>query len=72
MQGDGRRLKKPEAKLNFVLQIFEGEHRRVEPLAAQQLVAVLGERTGEMAAMCPNCASISMTTPSPWISSTGT
>ena len=45
-------LKKPEAKLNFVLQIFEGEHRRVEPLAAQQLVAVLGERTGEMAAMC--------------------
>ena len=45
-------LKKPESKLNFVLQIFEGEHRRVEPLAAQQLVAVLGERTGEMAAMC--------------------
>ncbi len=28
------------------------ERRRVEPLAAQQLVAVLGERTGEMAAMC--------------------
>ena len=52
MQGDVADLKKPEAKLNFGLQIFEGEHRRVEPLAAQQLVAVLGERTGEMAAMC--------------------
>ena len=45
-------LKKPEAKLNFVLAQFERQHRRVEPTAAQQLVDVLGERTGELAAMC--------------------
>ena len=45
-------LKKPEAKLNFVMQRFEREGRRVDPMAAQQLVAVLGERTGELAAMC--------------------
>lgn len=45
-------LKKPEAKLNFVMQQFERRNRRIEPAAAQQLVAVLGERTGELAAMC--------------------
>ncbi len=45
-------LKKAEAKLNFVMQQFERRNRRVEPAAAQQLVAVLGERTGELAAMC--------------------
>ena len=45
-------LKKPEAKLNFVLAQFERHNRRVEPAAAQQLVDVLGERTGELAAMC--------------------
>lgn len=45
-------LKKAEAKLNFVMQRFERHARRVDPLAAQQLVAVLGERTGELAAMC--------------------
>ncbi|RSX53273.1 DNA polymerase III subunit delta [Bifidobacterium goeldii] len=45
-------LKKPDAKLNFVMQRFEREGRRVDPMAAQQLVAVLGERTGELAAMC--------------------
>ena len=45
-------LKKPEAKLNFVLAQFERRNRRVEPMAAQQLVDVLGERTGELAAMC--------------------
>lgn len=44
-------LKKPEAKLNFVMQCFERRARRVEPAAAQQLVAVLGDRTGELAAM---------------------
>ena len=44
-------LKKPEAKLNFVMQCFERRKRRVEPMAAQQLVAVLGDRTGELAAM---------------------
>ncbi|MBW3079829.1 DNA polymerase III subunit delta [Bifidobacterium saguinibicoloris] len=45
-------LKKPEAKLNMVYRWFEEQHRRIEPLAAQQLVDVLGERTGELNAMC--------------------
>lgn len=45
-------LKKPEARLNFVMQCFERERRRVEPAAAQRLVSVLGDRTGELAAMC--------------------
>ena len=45
-------LSKDEAKLNFVLQCFEEHRRRVEPLAAQQLVSVLGDSTGELAAMC--------------------
>ena len=45
-------LKKAEAKLNFVYQCFERDGRRVDPAAAQQLVGVLGERTGELAAMC--------------------
>lgn len=45
-------LKRPEAKINFVYQRFEREGRRIEPSAAQQLVAVLGERTAELAAMC--------------------
>lgn len=44
-------LKKPEAKLNFTMQCFERHKRRVGPMAAQQLVAVLGDRTGELAAM---------------------
>ena len=44
-------LKKPEAKLNFTMQCFERHKRRVDPMAAQQLVAVLGDRTGELAAM---------------------
>ena len=33
------------------MQCFERRKRRVEPMAAQQLVAVLGDRTGELAAM---------------------
>ncbi|MBW3094057.1 DNA polymerase III subunit delta [Bifidobacterium sp. 64T4] len=45
-------LKKPEAKLNFTISQFERHKRRVEPQAAQQLVDVLGDRTGELAAMC--------------------
>lgn len=45
-------LKKPEAKLNFVLTQFERRNRRIDPMAAQQLVDVLGERTGELATMC--------------------
>ena len=49
-------LKKPDAKLNFVYQCFERDGRRVEPIAAQQLVSVLGERTGELAAMCHQLA----------------
>ncbi len=44
-------LKKPEAKLNFAIQCFEQHHRRVEPMAAQQLTAVLGDEIGELAAM---------------------
>ena len=45
-------LKTADAKVNFVVQRFERLHRRIDPLAAQQLTAVLGERTGELAAMC--------------------
>ncbi|MDF7640898.1 DNA polymerase III subunit delta [Bifidobacterium sp. ESL0784] len=45
-------LKRADAKLNFVIQCFERRNRRVDPAAAQQLVAVLGEKTGELAAMC--------------------
>ena len=44
-------LKKPDAQLNFVLGEFEKRGRRVEPMAAQQLVSVLGGKTGELAAM---------------------
>ena len=45
-------LDRDEAKLNFVLSCFERDHRRVEPLAAQRLVAVLGDSTAELASMC--------------------
>ena len=45
-------LKKADAKLIFVMQRFERHKRRVDPAAAQQLVAVLGDKTGELAAMC--------------------
>ncbi|MBB2954771.1 DNA polymerase-3 subunit delta [Bifidobacterium commune] len=45
-------LKQADAKLNFVIKCFEREQRRVDPSAARQLVALLGERTGELAAMC--------------------
>ncbi len=45
-------MKKPDAQLNFVLGEFEKRGRRVEPMAAQQLVSVLGGKTGELAAMC--------------------
>ena len=44
-------LEKPKANLNFTLQCFERHKRRVDPMAAQQLVAVLGDRIGELAAM---------------------
>ncbi|KAB7787991.1 DNA polymerase III subunit delta [Bifidobacterium cebidarum] len=45
-------LKKPDAQLNFVYKEFERRKRRVDPSAAQQLIAVLGGKTGELAAMC--------------------
>ena len=45
-------LSRDESKLNFVMQCFEEHDRRVEPMAAQQLVSVLGDSTGELAAMC--------------------
>lgn len=45
-------LKKDDAKLNFVMSIFDSHNRSVEPQAAQRLVAVLGGKTGELAALC--------------------
>lgn len=45
-------LKKDDAKLNFVISIFEKHNRTIEPQAAQRLVAVLGGKTGELAALC--------------------
>ncbi|EFA23146.1 DNA polymerase III subunit delta [Bifidobacterium gallicum] len=45
-------LKKTDAKLNYVLQRFERHQRRIEPMAAQQLVAVFGEDIGALNAMC--------------------
>lgn len=45
-------LKRDDAKINFVMQQFERQQRSVSPQAAQELVAVLGGRTGELAAMC--------------------
>ncbi|WP_399552321.1 DNA polymerase III subunit delta [uncultured Bifidobacterium sp.] len=45
-------LSRAEARLDFVLRRFEGRRRHVTPDAAQRLVAVLGDSTGELAAMC--------------------
>ncbi|QOL33881.1 DNA polymerase III subunit delta [Bifidobacterium lemurum] len=45
-------LKRADAQLNFVLQRFDRHGRRVDPMAAQQLVSVLAGKTGELAAMC--------------------
>ena len=45
-------LKKDDAKLNFIMSIFDRHNRSVEPQAAQRLVAVLGGKTGELAALC--------------------
>ncbi|MDF7663762.1 DNA polymerase III subunit delta [Bifidobacterium sp. ESL0763] len=45
-------LKRADAKLGFVMGRFKREHRRIDPAAAQQLVAVLSDNTGELAAMC--------------------
>lgn len=51
-QEKGPDLKSPEAKVNFVVGRFEARGRRVAPAAAQLLVGVLGDRMGELAAMC--------------------
>ena len=48
---------------NFTIQCFERRNRRIEPMAAQQLVAVLGDKTGELAAWQDNSASTSTTIP---------
>lgn len=56
-------LKKPEAKLNFVMQCFERRKRRVEPMAAQQLVAVLGIGPASLRPWSASYASISTTIP---------
>ncbi len=45
-------LSRAEARIDFVLGRFERRHRRIAPDAAQRLVAVLGDSTGELAAMC--------------------
>ncbi|GAA6123266.1 DNA polymerase III subunit delta [Bifidobacterium psychraerophilum] len=45
-------LKKFDAKINFVYAMMERNGRRIEAAAAQQLVNVLGDDTGELAAMC--------------------
>ena len=45
-------LKKDDAKLNFVMSIFERHNRSVEPQAAQRLVSVLGSKIGELAVLC--------------------
>lgn len=45
-------LKKDDAKLNFVLSMFERRNRTIEPQAAQKIVAVLGGKTEELAALC--------------------
>lgn len=45
-------LSRAEARLDFVLRRFEARRRRITPDAVQRLVAVLGDSTGELAAMC--------------------
>lgn len=50
-------LKKDDAKLNFVMSIFERHNRSVEPQAAQRLVSVLGSKTGSLQHYARNYAS---------------
>lgn len=45
-------MKKPAAQLNFIMSIFERSSRSIEPQAAQRLVAVLGNKTDELASLC--------------------
>ncbi len=45
-------MKKPAAQLNFIMSIFERLSRSIDPQAAQRLVAVLGNKTDELASLC--------------------
>lgn len=45
-------LKKFDAQLNFVMNIFERSSRSIAPDAAQRLVSVLGGKTEELASLC--------------------
>lgn len=45
------KLDKAKDKLNYVYQQFQSRGRRIDPQAAQQLVNVLGDHVGELAAM---------------------
>lgn len=45
-------MKKPAAQLSFIMSIFERSSRSIEPQAAQRLVAVLGNKTDELASLC--------------------
>lgn len=45
-------MKKPAAQLNFIMSIFERSSRSIDPQAAQRLVAVLGNKTDELASLC--------------------
>lgn len=50
-------LKKPQARVNFVVQRFESLGRRIDIRAAQQLAAVMGRYPGELYAMCEQLCS---------------
>lgn len=45
-------LKKPDSRKNFVLHCCEKRKRRITPDAAQLIVDVLTDKTGEIAALC--------------------
>lgn len=45
-------LKKDDARLNFVLSLFERQNRKVEPAAAARIVEVLGGKTDQLASLC--------------------
>ncbi|MDO4913675.1 MAG: DNA polymerase III subunit delta [Bifidobacteriaceae bacterium] len=45
-------LKKDDAKINYAIAIFEAHKQSIQLEAARQLVAVLGNSTGELTSMC--------------------
>lgn len=45
-------LKKDDARLNFVLSLFERQNRSIEPAAAGRITEVLGGKTDQLAALC--------------------